>query len=155
MELGTIVHDLLNKIHIKATNEGEVDDEFIDEIFDNVYENNPFIIEKGYDNIIESIREYWEDYGQDWEIIASELPFTIKGEKYDFAGVIDLIVKEDPDVVAYIGEGHDSHIDGNILKHAEKTCHIIEATSLSTHRGSIFIIVGYLSGKTCVDNHAQ
>lgn len=98
MELGTIVHDLLNKIHIKAKNEGEVDDEFIDEIFDNVYENNPFIIEGGYDNIIESIREYWEDYGQDWEIIASELPFTIKGEKYDFAGVIDLIVKEDPDV---------------------------------------------------------
>ncbi len=98
MELGTIVHDLLNKIHIKAKNEGEVDDEFIDEIFDNVYENNPFIIENGYDNIIESIREYWEDYGQDWEIIASEMPFTIKGEKYDFAGAIDLIVKEDPDV---------------------------------------------------------
>ena len=26
------------------------------------------------------------------------MPFTIKGEKYDFAGAIDLIVKEDPDV---------------------------------------------------------
>ena len=97
MEVGTIVHDLLNKIHIKAKNEGEVDDEFIDEIFNIVYENNPFLIDKGYDNIIESIREYWEDYGQDWEIIASELPFTIKGDKYDFTGAIDLIVKEDPD----------------------------------------------------------
>ena len=97
MELGTIVHDLLNKIHIKAKNDGQVDDEFIDEIIENVYENHPFIIEDGYDNIIETIRDYWEDYGQDWEIIDSELPFTIKGEKYDFSGAIDLIVKEDPD----------------------------------------------------------
>ena len=95
MELGSIVHDLLNKIHIKVKNDGYVEDEFIDEIFENVYENHPFIIEDGYDNIIETIRDYWEDYGKDWEIIGSELPFTIKGEKYDFSGVIDLIVKED------------------------------------------------------------
>ena len=97
MELGTIVHDLLNKIHIKAKKEGSVEDEFMDEIFDNVYENNPFIIEKEYDTIIESIREYWEDYGQEWKIIDSEFPFSIKGEKYDFSGAIDLVVQENPE----------------------------------------------------------
>ena len=98
MELGTIVHDLLNKIHIKAKIDGFVEDEFMDEIFENVYENNPFIIEKEYDSIIESIRDYWEDYGQEWKIIDSEFPFSIKGDKYDFNGVIDLIVQEDPEV---------------------------------------------------------
>lgn len=97
-ELNRIVHDLLNKIHIKSKNDGEVDNRFIDEIFENIYAHNPFINVDGYESIIESIRKYWDDYGRKWEILEIEFPFTIKGDKYDFSDTIDLIVKENPNI---------------------------------------------------------
>lgn len=95
IEVGIIVHDILNKIHTKSKNEGYVDDSFIDEIIENVYESNP-ILKNDYSHIIESIKEYWMHYGSKWTIRDSELPFSIVGEKYDFQGKIDLIVQEDP-----------------------------------------------------------
>ena len=97
IEVGITVHDILNKIHTKSKNESHVDDSFIDEIIENVYDSNP-LIKNDYSDIIESIKEYWMVYGSEWKILDSELPFSIVGEKYDFQGKIDLIVQEDPDV---------------------------------------------------------
>ena len=97
--VGTIVHDLLNKIHTMEKNYGFVPDDFIDEIIEHVYITNPFLKEdEKYENIIESIREYWDYYGSTWKILDTELPFSFVEAKYDFAGKIDLIVQEDPDV---------------------------------------------------------
>ena len=97
IDVGIIVHDILNKIHTKSKNEGHVEDGFIDEIIENVYGSNPFIKDE-YSNIIESIKEYWMLFGSEWKILDSELPFSIVGEKYDFQGKIDLIVQEDPNI---------------------------------------------------------
>lgn len=98
-QLGTIVHDLINKIHTMAKNYGSVPDDFIDEIIEHVYITNPFLKEEErYENIIESIREYWNDYGSNWKILDTELPFSFVEDKYDYTGSIDLIVQEDHDV---------------------------------------------------------
>lgn len=97
IEVGIIVHDILNKIHTRSKNNGYVEDSFIDEIIENVYESNPFI-KNNYSDIVDSIKEYWMIYGSKWKIIDSELPFSIVGKKYDFQGKIDLIVQEDPDI---------------------------------------------------------
>ena len=98
-QVGNIVHDLLNKIHTMSKNYGFVPDDFIDEIIEHVYITNPFLKEEErFENIIESIKEYWRYYGSTWKILDTELPFSFVEAKYDFTGKIDLIVQEDPDV---------------------------------------------------------
>lgn len=98
-QVGNIVHDLLNKIHTFAKNYGFVPDDFIDEIIEHVYITNPFLKkDEKYENIIESIKDYWKYYGSNWKILDTELPFSFVEDKYDFTGKIDLIVQEDPDV---------------------------------------------------------
>lgn len=98
-QVGNIVHDLLNKIHIFAINYGYVPDDFIDEIIEHVFITNPFLKEdEKYENIIKSIKVYWTNYGSTWKILDTELPFSFVEDKYDFSGKIDLIVQEDTDV---------------------------------------------------------
>lgn len=92
---GTVVHDILNKIHIKAKND-EVTEEYIYNTIENIKKSNPDLENnEESDYILEQIPRYWEEFGKEWKILDSELPFTIKDNYYNLTGQIDLIIKSE------------------------------------------------------------
>lgn len=99
MYIGTIAHGALNGINTKAVI-NEVNDEDIDYIIEKAIESNPSLKDNDrFDSIMYSVADYWEGYGADWKILASEYPFTLirqeNGLKYNVKGQIDLIIQED------------------------------------------------------------
>lgn len=106
---GQVAHTILNLIHQKQINyqkEGEeqvTSTEEVTEIINRVKEfNNNIDDETGeFTEIEEAIYKYWENYkpcwnyeGKEWEILASEVPFTLTENDYDLEGKIDLIIKD-------------------------------------------------------------
>jgi len=106
---GQVAHTILNLIHQKQityqkNNEDKLtSNEEIQEIINRVKGfNNNIDDEVGeFNEIEEAIYKYWENYtpywnyeGKDWEILASEVPFTLIENDYDLEGKIDLIIKD-------------------------------------------------------------
>ena len=99
MYIGTVAHGALNGINTQAV-VNEVDDDKIDYIIDRAIISNPSLGDnERFDLIMDSVGDYWDDYGSNWKILASEYPFTLlrndNGVKYNIKGQIDLIVQED------------------------------------------------------------
>lgn len=110
MYIGSVAHGALNGINTQAVM-NEVSEERVDEIIDKAIDSNPNLADNGrFELIMDSVADYWESFGSDWKILASEYPFTIlkneNGIKYNVKGQIDLIVQEDPD-----DDGHISLLD--------------------------------------------
>ncbi len=106
---GQVAHTILNLIHQKQigyqkNGEGQLTSpEEVQEIINRVKEFNNNIEDKEgeFNEIEESIYKYWENFtpywnydGKDWEILASEVPFTLIENNYDLEGKIDLIIKD-------------------------------------------------------------
>ena len=100
MYIGTVAHGALNGINTQAVI-NEVNDEKIDYIIDKAIESNPSLNDNDkFELIMDSVGDYWDDYGSQWKILASEYPFTLlrneNGVKYNVKGQIDLIIQENP-----------------------------------------------------------
>ena len=97
---GTIAHSIMNQIHQRKISGYPVDDNIIDKIISHIAENNQNIDKKSdvFKQIQDGIKSYWNDMGKDWNIIASEYPFTSIKDTYNLTGQIDLIVKEGNDI---------------------------------------------------------
>ena len=101
MYIGSIAHGALNGINTQAVM-NEVSEDDVDEIIDKAMASNPNLEDDGrFELIMDSVADYWEGFGSNWKILASEYPFTIlkneNGVKYNVKGQIDLIVQENPD----------------------------------------------------------
>ena len=100
MYIGTVAHGALNGINTQAVI-NEVNDDKIDYIIDKAIESNPSLNDNDkFELIMDSVGDYWDDYGSQWKILASEYPFTLlrneNGVKYNVKGQIDLIIQENP-----------------------------------------------------------
>lgn len=94
MRVGTIIHSILNKLNTLAI-EGEDVDEWIEPIIQESMESNSDLAKnKIFTNIIEDLDEYLDE-ADEWNIIESEYPFTIKRANYNLKGQIDLMRKKD------------------------------------------------------------
>ena len=106
---GQVAHTILNLIHQKQigyqkNNEDQfTSKEEIQEIINRVKEFNQNIDEEvgEFNEIEDAIYRYWDNYnpywhyaGKNWEILASEVPFTLIEKDYDLEGKIDLIIKD-------------------------------------------------------------
>lgn len=103
MLIGDVAHGCLDNINTKAINDNVTEDD-LEEILNRAEDANPTLVSnKKFEDVIESVEEYFEDYVADgeWKILESEYPFTIfkdvDGIKCKLIGQIDLIVNEDPD----------------------------------------------------------
>ena len=103
LTFGQVAHTILNLIHqkqIKYQKEGleqVVNDEEIEEIIEQVKLFNQNIQNNENDEfkeIEQSIYKYWNENKNKYEIIGSEIPFSITYEEFDLEGKIDLIVKD-------------------------------------------------------------
>lgn len=94
MRVGTIIHSILNKLNTLAI-EGEDVDEWIEPIIEESKEsnsdlaNNPIFL-----NIIDELEDYLDE-ADEWDILESEFPFTIKRTNYNLKGQIDLMRKKE------------------------------------------------------------
>ncbi|MGL4669857.1 MAG: ATP-dependent helicase [Methanobacteriaceae archaeon] len=92
---GVVVHEALDKIHKLALN-STLTNEDVKQIAINTLNNYLSTIDKeDYDLLIENVLAYWDKLGKDLDIIGSEIPFSIRKEKYNLSGKIDLIYKKD------------------------------------------------------------
>ena len=106
---GQVAHTILNLIHQKQIGyqkNGEdqlTSKEEVQEIINRVKEFNHNIDDEvgEFNEIEEAIYKYWENYtpywnydGKCWEVLASEVPFTLIENDYDLEGKIDLIIKD-------------------------------------------------------------
>lgn len=93
MRVGTIIHSILNKLNTLAI-EGEDVDEFIDPIIQESKESNSDLADNSYFiNIIDDLDDYLDE-ADEWNILESEYPFTIKRTNYNLKGQIDLMRKK-------------------------------------------------------------
>lgn len=103
LTFGQVAHTILNLIHqkqIRYQKEGQgqvTSNEEIKEIIEQVklfnqnLENNE---NDEFKEIEQSIYTYWNENKDKYEIIGSEVPFSITYDDYDLEGKIDLIVKD-------------------------------------------------------------
>ena len=101
MYIGTVAHGALNGINTLAAID-KINDDIIDNIIDKAIDSNPSLADNDkFDLIMETVGDYWDDYGSKCKILASEYPFTLlkneNGVKYNVKGQIDLLIQEDPD----------------------------------------------------------
>ena len=94
MRVGTIVHSILNKLNTLAI-EGEDVDEWIGPIIEESKESNSDLADNPiFLNIIEDLEDYLDE-ADEWDILESEFPFTIKRTNYNLKGQIDLMRKKE------------------------------------------------------------
>lgn len=95
MRIGTIIHSILNKINILAIDGDDVE-KYIDPIIEESKHSNSDLIDNPlFKKILSDVDEYYWQEAEDWTIIESEFPFTIKRENYNLKGQIDLMKKYD------------------------------------------------------------
>jgi len=97
---GTIAHSIMNQIHQRKISGYSVDDNIIDEIITHIASNNKNIDEDSdtFEQIKTGIKNYWNQTGKDWDVIASEYPFTSINDTYNLTGQIDLLVRDGDDI---------------------------------------------------------
>lgn len=90
MRVGTIVHSILNKLNTLAI-EGEDVDDWIDPIIEESKQSNSDLIGNPiFTTIIDELEDYLDE-ADEWNILESEFPFTIKRANYNLKGQIDLV----------------------------------------------------------------
>ena len=94
MRVGTIVHSILNKLNLLAIAGEDVDDWAEPIIKESIESNSDLVGNPVFENIIGDLEEYWPE-AEDWTILETEFPFTIKRFNYNLKGQIDLM-KESP-----------------------------------------------------------
>ena len=93
MRIGSIIHSILNKINTLAINGDEDLDDEVERIIDESKESNSDLLENNiFINLLDQLDEYTAE-SEEWEILESEYPFTIKKPNYTLKGQIDLIRK--------------------------------------------------------------
>lgn len=94
MRVGSIIHSILNKLNLLAISGEDVDD-WIEPIMQEAKESNSDLIGNPvFESTMEDLDEYWAE-AEDWEILESEFPFTIKRFNYNLKGQIDLMKEND------------------------------------------------------------
>lgn len=100
MIIGSIAHNCLDAINTKTVYD-KIDDEEVEKIISRAKESNPDLIDnETFDEVLESIQFYYEDFVKsgEWKILDSEYPFTLFKErnniKFKLNGQIDLIIQE-------------------------------------------------------------
>lgn len=92
MKKGIKVHKIFQNINQELSKEGEITEERMNEIIDNVLSNDS---QESKEEIRQDIKSYYDNFGKDMKVIASELPFMIKTENLAIRGIIDLIFEKD------------------------------------------------------------
>ena len=93
MRIGTIIHSILNKLNTLAI-EGEDVDDWIDPIIQESIESNSDLAGNTiFTEIVGDLDEYLDE-SDEWDILESEYPFTIKRANYNLKGQIDLMRKK-------------------------------------------------------------
>lgn len=92
MKKGIKVHKIFQNINQELLKEGEITEERMNEIIDNVLSKDS---EEVKEDIRQDIKSYYDNFGKDMKVIASELPFMIKTEHVTLGGIIDLIFEKD------------------------------------------------------------
>ena len=93
MRVGTIIHSILNKLNTLSI-EGEDVDENLESIINESIESNSDLADNPiFLNIIDNLDEYLDE-SDEWTILESEFPFTIKRTNYNLKGQIDLMRKK-------------------------------------------------------------
>lgn len=94
MRVGSIIHSILNKLNTLAI-EGEDVYNWIDPIIQESIESNSDLSDNPiFTNIIDDLEDYLDE-SDEWDILESEFPFTIKRTNYNLKGQIDLMRKKE------------------------------------------------------------
>lgn len=93
---GLITHSILEQLHQRKIQGQEITHETIDFIIERTVKNNQNIDSEStkFKNIKEGIYRYWDNYGSQWDILASEYEFYDIRKGYTLTGIIDLIIRE-------------------------------------------------------------
>ncbi|WP_299523521.1 ATP-dependent DNA helicase [uncultured Methanobrevibacter sp.] len=89
---GSIIHEALDNINQEIKHNGKISEENICKIASKVYYLHGGRDEE-FDEYIDSIVDYYNEFGFKITVVDSEVPFSIDKEDYCFDGVIDLIYK--------------------------------------------------------------
>ena len=95
MRVGSIVHSILNKINILAIDGDDVEKYIAPIIEESRHSNSDLVNNKIFDDAVSAVDEFYWQEAEDWDMIESEFPFTIKRENYNLKGQIDLMKNYD------------------------------------------------------------
>lgn len=119
MKKGIKVHKIFQNINQELSKEGEITEEKMNEIIDNVLSKDS---EELKEEIRQDIKSYYDNFGKDIKVIASELPFMIKTENLTLGGIIDLIFEKDGKLG--ILDYKNTKIEGNYIDAYNQQLHI-------------------------------
>lgn len=117
---GTAFHGIMEQINLKLINHEEVSQEYLDELTYKYYGSMPDIDEKSeeYDEFKTNVKNYYEKYSKNQEVLAAEYDFEIDRGEYLLNGSVDLIYKTGENKIVILdykyAEYDEDHIDGYI-----------------------------------------
>ncbi|WP_407394219.1 ATP-dependent helicase [Methanobrevibacter sp.] len=129
--LGTVFHEVMEKVNLKLKDQEYIQDDELDRVIQEVYESMFEIDDDSddYNQLKESIHEYFNEYSVKQDVLESELPFEIERENYILNGAIDLIYKIGDGEIAIL-DYKNAEVDDHKIKHYEKQLYIY-ASALS------------------------
>ncbi|AMD17365.1 hypothetical protein TL18_04620 [Methanobrevibacter sp. YE315] len=123
--LGTVFHEIMEKVNLKLKENHEVSDEELNKITEEVF-TSLFDLEENedkFDEIRKSVQDYYNTYSINREVLETELPFEIERDNYILNGAIDLIYKISDTEIGILDYKNAEH-DVNKIAHYEKQLYI-------------------------------
>lgn len=123
--LGTVFHEIMEKVNLKLKENQKVSDAELNEITEEVF-TSMFDLKENQDKFKEiqkSVQDYYNNYSINREVLETELPFEIEHENYILNGAVDLIYKISDSEIGILDYKNAEH-DDNKIAHYEKQLYI-------------------------------
>ncbi|MBE6507919.1 MAG: ATP-dependent helicase [Methanobrevibacter sp.] len=123
--LGTVFHEIMEKVNLKLKENQKVSDTELNEITEEVF-TSMFDLKENQDKFKEiqkSVHDYYNNYSINREVLETELPFEIEHENYILNGAVDLIYKISDSEIGILDYKNAEH-DDNKIAHYEKQLYI-------------------------------
>ena len=118
---GTIIHEILENLGNISKDSGieTVNSDIISQEIENVFDK--FDVKNEDDENIRDIRknvaDYWDNFGSNFKVVGTEIPFNLSHKHYRLNGFIDLVI-EKPDGTLKIIDYKNTEKD-NVVNHKE------------------------------------
>lgn len=138
-KMGSIIHEALNGINQEMKHNGKVSDEKIYEIAKNIYYLHCGNDEE-FKDYIDSIFDYYNEFGFKITVVDSEVPFSIYKDDYCFNGVIDLIYKNQNGEYGILDYKNTYFNEYNMKKYAQQLLTYILALNNDSNYENVEIV---------------
>ncbi|MBR4447918.1 ATP-dependent DNA helicase, partial [Methanobrevibacter sp.] len=123
--LGTVFHEVMEIVNLKLKDNQKVTKDELKQITKEVY-TSMFDIDQTqdeFDELEESVLNYYDTYSLNQEVVETELPFEIERDNYILNGAIDLIYRISDTEIGILDYKNAEHND-NKIAHYEKQLYI-------------------------------